>query len=105
MRGSTSFQVVDSSQQRRHLQPIRTHEPPTPFQPLPKPPFDARFPLPPSWADQIATRLLGSSCPPLYWHMGQLLLEGGRPARLLAAYLLLYNVLGPILHCNFLPWT
>lgn len=73
---------------------------------------------------QIATRLLGAACPPLYWfvalrllqeeqehtqlHQKKTIKEGegkGRFRTLVVVYYALYNVLGPLLHCNFLPWT
>jgi hypothetical protein len=75
---------------------------------------------------QIATRLLGAACPALYWSVALLLFEeekgqqdkkgekkreekdaSRRPGfrRAMIAYCVLYNVLGPLLHCNFLPWT
>lgn len=73
---------------------------------------------------QIATRLLGAACPPLYWYVALRLLEEEREQqapqgprrdargpgrfgfrRVFVAYCVLYNVLGPLLHCNFLPWT
>lgn len=71
------------------------------------------------YARQIATRLLGAACPSLYWHVALRLLEeergtagSSRPdrprfgfRRVFVAYCVLYNVLGPLLHCNFLPWT
>lgn len=75
---------------------------------------------------QIATRLLGAACPPLYWFLALSLLDEeeqrqtretrgakavgkqsvrGRLATCVIAYCVVYNVLGPLLHCNFLPWT
>lgn len=71
---------------------------------------------------QIATRLLGAACPPLYWYAALRLVEeekyeqqqqvkrkGGRTERRFLAFIIvyyaLYNMLGPLLHFNFFPWT
>ncbi len=64
---------------------------------------------------QIATRLLGAACPALYWSVASRLLEeekreGKSKSRLsfrraIVVYCVVYNAVGPLLHCNFLPWT
>jgi hypothetical protein len=38
-------------------------------------------------------------------HRGSPLGTTATARRALVLYLALYNVLGPTLHCNFLPWT
>eukprot|EP00040_Diaphanoeca_grandis_P032462 m.196728 g.196728 ORF g.196728 m.196728 type:complete len:571 (+) comp32631_c0_seq3:180-1892(+) len=57
---------------------------------------------------QVTTRVVFASCPAIYWHLSLLLLDPQTPRqkkRLIVMYLGVYNVLGPLLHCNFLPWT
>jgi len=51
---------------------------------------------------EIATRLLGASSLPFYWSLAAL--EAARP-RAVRAYAGLFAVVGPLAHCNFLPWT
>ena len=80
---------------------------------------------------QISTRLICSSCPAILWFFTSLLLlaldvgsgvqecrvndnvdgasslfpHASRVGRLLYPYFVLYNLLGVLLHVNFLPWT
>ncbi|CAM9139613.1 unnamed protein product [Heterosigma akashiwo] len=62
---------------------------------------------------QVATRLFSSSCPCFYWALGHYYItsesyqENNRIdwKNNVFRYLLLYNLLGVILHPNFLPWT
>lgn len=50
---------------------------------------------------QIATRVLASSCPILYWF----LTKQNKLLPWYKAYAILYGILGCILHVNWLPWT
>jgi phosphatidylinositol glycan class V len=59
---------------------------------------------------QIATRLICSTCPAIYWHLAHLCLDKnnflGLPIRrIIFVYLGIYILIGTILHVNFLPWT
>lgn len=63
---------------------------------------------------QVATRFLAASCPPLHWWTATLLFTGntnsrsailGKITSSLRRYLVLYFILGAVLHANFLPWT
>jgi phosphatidylinositol glycan class V len=71
---------------------------------------------------QISTRLICSSCPAIYWYISSLVLTSddtedrmprdkwiggkfGKSQDILIVYLLGYNVLGILLHVNWLPWT
>ncbi|CAJ1444693.1 unnamed protein product [Effrenium voratum] len=55
---------------------------------------------------QVATRLLTSGCPIFHWFLASLLNSRRNPLKpWLKLYLGLYNVLGVIMHPNFLPWT
>lgn len=59
------------------------------------------------WANvQISTRLICAACPLVYLGFFDLLKNGDRiQRRLCIAYLVVYNVAGVLLHCNFFPWT
>jgi len=67
---------------------------------------------------QISTRLICSSCPALYWFVTILITSAQkngkdnenharrtRTTHLIWFYFLLYNILGSIMHVNWLPWT
>lgn len=53
---------------------------------------------------QIITRLLCSSSPLVYVAMGRLLLDSSW-SRHMVVYLLVYNIIGTLLHVNHFPWT
>ena len=57
---------------------------------------------------QISTRLICSTCPAVYWYLASIFLREDQAmptGRAVTLYCLLFNVLGIILHPNWLPWT
>ena len=59
---------------------------------------------------QISTRLILSSCPAIYWYMLKILSDKERRQQSTATnpiklFLLVYNILGVVMHVNWLPWT
>jgi len=60
---------------------------------------------------QISTRLICSSCPAFYWYMASWVLwDDCRDHKflrrnLISGYLILFNLLGIVMHVNWLPWT
>jgi GPI mannosyltransferase 2 len=55
---------------------------------------------------QISTRLICSSSPAAIWFLTFCLLGGKfRNGQIIGHYVMLYMILGAILHVNFLPWT
>lgn len=65
---------------------------------------------------QVATRFLAAACPPLHWWIAGFMFPSvgagvgnaasrGAVAASLRWYLVVYFVVGSVLHANFLPWT
>jgi len=60
---------------------------------------------------QISTRLICSSCPAIYWFLAHLYTRDQTVVHWLSsrqtvlAYCIIYNILGIIMHVNWLPWT
>lgn len=59
---------------------------------------------------QISTRLILSSCPAIYWYMLIILSEKERRQQSTATnpimlFFVVYNILGLVMHVNWLPWT
>lgn len=54
---------------------------------------------------QVTTRLLLSSCPPIYWYCENLSSKTLSRRRLIMTYFITFFVLGTLLHTNFYPWT
>jgi ABC-type bacteriocin/lantibiotic exporter with double-glycine peptidase domain len=59
------------------------------------------------WAHiQIMTRLLLSSCPPVYFYISKLLKKSTKyKKKLILLYIITYYIIGTCLHCNFYPYT
>lgn len=55
---------------------------------------------------QISTRLICSSCPAFYWYLAvKISKRNGYWGDAIVCWFLLYNILGIIMHPNWLPWT
>lgn len=58
------------------------------------------------WAHiQVSTRLILSSSPLIYVGLAKLLTSKGKTRSLIIAYLIIYMMMGSILHTNYYPWT
>eukprot|EP01040_Poterioochromonas_malhamensis_P000799 gene799-852_t len=58
------------------------------------------------WAHiQVSTRLILSSSPLIYVGLAKLLTSKGKARSLTIAYLIIYMLIGSILHTNYYPWT
>ena len=59
---------------------------------------------------QISTRLILSSCPAVYWYVLMILSERERQQESTSTspimlFFVVYNILGVVMHVNWLPWT
>ena len=54
---------------------------------------------------QIGTRLILSTCPAIYWYLVAIICRCQRTGDTVLVWCVLYNLLGALLHPNWLPWT